>query len=226
MNQNLTEIAYILDRSGSMASMVEPAIAGFNSFLDDQLDAPGDARLTLVLFDNEFLLHANQTPLQKVTKLDTTTYIPRGGTALLDAIGRTIDKLGKKLAKTPEDERPSNVIVAIYTDGYENASTQYSVTQIQQMIKHQKEVYGWQFLFLAANEDALKTAHSYGVDINCAAQVHLNEAGLKSSFKSVSRRINAIRASRSTDACSEQTLKDLHADMSSLVKEEQDHFDK
>ncbi len=139
MNKNLTAIAYILDRSGSMQSMVEPAIAGFNRFLDDQRKAPGHARLTLVLFDDQYEVPCQSLPIEEVTELDTTTYVPRGTTALLDAIGRTIEELGQRLAATPEPERPGQVIVAIFTDGLENASLQFDHHKIARMIAHQRD---------------------------------------------------------------------------------------
>ncbi len=122
MKKNLTEIAFILDRSGSMSSVAQAAIAGFNSFLHDQQAAPGQARLTVVLFDDEYLVPIQSLPVDEVIPLDHTTYVPRNSTALLSAIGRTIDELGARLANLPETARPGKVIVAILTDGLENAS--------------------------------------------------------------------------------------------------------
>ena len=177
MNKQLTEIAYILDRSGSMQPMVESAITGFNSFLKDQQETPGKANFTLVLFDDEYLLHADRSPLTDVRPLDASSYVPRASTALLDAIGRTINNIGKQLAKTPEKDRPGKVIIAIYTDGYENASTDYTAKKIRKMIRHQTDNYGWEFLFLAANEDAIATAASYGIDSKNASQVEFSKTG-------------------------------------------------
>jgi hypothetical protein len=116
MNKDLTEIAFILDRSGSMGAIARDAIGGFNQFLADQQGAPGQARLTVALFDDEYELHVDQVPIAETLPLDGTTYVPRGSTALLDAIGRTIDAIGKRLAATPEDQRPGKVIVAIFTE--------------------------------------------------------------------------------------------------------------
>src|SRR6478736_708029 len=116
MNKSLTEIAFILDRSGSMQSMVEPAISGFNRLLREQQQVPGQARFTLVLFDDCYELPINSVPIAEVVELDTASFVPRGSTALLDAIGRTIDDLGKKLGALPEADRPGQVIVAILTD--------------------------------------------------------------------------------------------------------------
>ena len=158
MNPNHTEIAFILDRSGSMASMVEPAIAGFNSLLSEQQTLPGSARFSLVLFDDHYEVPVASMPIAEVQPLNTNTYQPRGSTALLDAIGRTIDELGARLANAPEAERPGQVLVAILTDGEENASRQFTWKDISDRIRHQTDVYQWRFLFLGANQDAIATA--------------------------------------------------------------------
>jgi len=219
MNKNLTEIAYILDRSGSMDPLKESAISGFNSFLKDQQETPGDANLTLVLFDDEYLLHADRTPIQKVRPLDASTYEPRGLTALLDAIGRTIENIGKQLANTPEKERPGKVIIAIYTDGYENASTDFTASKIAKMIKHQTESYNWEFLFLAANEDAIATAATYGIDSKNASQVRFSNAGVNATSACISRKVKSCRAMMQECASAEDLI-DFQADLSTLVKEE------
>ena len=219
MNTKLTEIAYILDRSGSMNELQEHAISGFNAFLKDQQETPGDANFTLVLFDDEYLLHADRTPIRNVSPLDASTYVPRGMTALLDAIGRTIDNIGKQLAETPEEERPGKVIIAIYTDGYENASTDYSVDQIAKMIRHQTNTYHWEFLFLAANEDAIATAASYGIEKKNASQVQFSQAGHHASTASFSRK---IRSSRQILNCcaSDAEMEDSIANLTDLINEE------
>jgi uncharacterized protein YegL len=139
MNQNLTEIAYVLDRSGSMETLQEAAISGFNSFVKEQLKAPGEANLSLLLFDDEFLQICDRLPLKEVRGLNAKTYVPCGSTALLDAIGKTIKALGKQLTKEPEESRPGNVTIAIYTDGYENSSTEFTMEQINRMITHQRK---------------------------------------------------------------------------------------
>ncbi len=219
MNKNLTEIAYILDRSGSMQSLVESAISGFNTFLKDQQATPGDANFSLVLFDDEYLLHADRTPIAEVRPLDANTYTPRGCTALLDAIGRTITNIGNQLAKTPEKDRPGKVIIAIYTDGYENASTDYTVKKISKMIRHQTKDYNWEFLFLAANEDAIATADSYGIDRKNASQVQFSEIGNLASSDSFSRKVSSHRKVMQHCASPEE-LKDMDADLEEIVREE------
>ncbi len=221
MNKELTEIAYILDHSSSMHLLVESAITGFNTFLKDQQATPGEANLTLVLFDNEYSLHADCSPITEVRPLDASTYVPRGCTALLDAIGRTIDNIGKKLAETPEKDRPGKVIVAIYTDGYENASTDYDTRKISKMIRHQTDNYDWEFLFLAANEDAIATAASYGIDSKNASQVQFSEIGNFSSAGSISRKVSSHRKIMQQCASSADQL-DLKAALSHIVKEEEE----
>jgi len=193
MNKNLTEIAYILDRSGSMNRMVKPAITGFNQFLAQQQQAPGEARLSLVLFNHRIRAPYLSTPIEEVAKLDRDSYIPRGGTALLDAIGTTVVHIGKRLAKTPETERPGQVVVAIFTDGRENSSTKYDRNRIAQMISHQQEKYSWKFLFLGANQDAIAEAAQLGIAPGDAGNVEFTEAGILASSLAISRKLNTLR---------------------------------
>lgn len=170
MNDQLTEIACVIDRSGSMQSMADDAIGGFNAFLQAQRQQPGQTRLTLVLFDHEYLKPYERLDIRDILPLTGETYVPRGNTALLDAIGRTIDDLGQRLAATPEPERPGQVLIAILTDGYENASTRYSQRKIAKMIEHQRQKYGWEFTFLAADEQTIRTAEAMNIpapDIAC-----------------------------------------------------------
>jgi uncharacterized protein YegL len=217
MNDHLTEIAFILDRSGSMQSMIEPAIAGFNAFLRDQQQAEGDARLTLVLFDDQYLVPCASLPVAEVVELDTTTFIPRGGTALLDAIGRSIDELGARLATLPEAERPGQVVVAILTDGEENSSRRFDWPAIREKIRHQEKHYAWRFLFLGANQDAIATAARMGVAAADSATFVHDASGYKSSGKAVSRKIMALRSSKSLPRTD---LPDLAKPMSDILREE------
>lgn len=219
MNNRLTEIAFILDRSGSMAAMTEPAIAGFNEFLRDQQRADGDARLTLVLFDDEYLVPCASLPVAEVVELDTTTFVPRGSTALLDAIGRTLDELGARLAGIPEKNRPGQVVVAIMTDGEENASRHFSLKEIAGKIRHQQEHYAWQFLFLGANQDAIATAMRMGIAAKDSASYFHDSAGYKSSSKAMSRKLRALRGSKLDPAA---THADLDKPMEDILREEDD----
>jgi len=217
MNTNLTEIAYVLDRSGSMGPMTESAIAGFNEFLQEQLDVPGDANLSLLLFDNEFLTPYTRTPLENVRELTAQTYVPRGSTALLDAIGMTIESLGEQLAVLPEKARPGKVIISIFTDGYENASVKYSFEEIQKLITHQRTNYQWEFLFLGANEDAVATAGQMGIAREMTSRSEFSVKGVYSSSKSFSRKVRAMRE----QGMNMEESPDLHKPMDEIVEEEE-----
>ena len=163
MNDNLTELVVVVDKSGSMGSVRNDAIGGFNVFLDAQKKAPGDARMTIVLFDTTFAFYAANVDVQSVKNFDDTSYVPNGGTALYDAVGKTIDEIGKKLAAMKEEDRPAKVIFAILTDGEENSSHSYSGGKVKDMIAKQRDVYKWDFVFLAAGEGAFKEAEAMGM---------------------------------------------------------------
>lgn len=220
MNTQLTEIAFILDRSGSMQSQLEPAIAGFNAFLREQKETPGEARFTLVLFDDQYEVPCHAIPIREVVELDATTFVPRGCTALLDAIGRTVEETGARLAAMPENARPGQVIVAILTDGLENASRRFSIAQVSDLIARQRDVYKWQFFFLGANQDAIATAAALSIDANAAMEFSPDENGYHSSNQAVSRKMRAVRKSSAGVAMSLQEQSDLNAPLSQIHKEE------
>jgi uncharacterized protein YegL len=166
MNENLTELIVVLDRSGSMSSVRDDAIGGFNTFLKAQQEAVGEAKITVVQFDTVLEFYATDADVKNVAPLTTNSFVPRGTTALYDAVGLAIDNTGKKLAKMDEKDRPGKVLFAILTDGKENASSKYSGTQIKSMIAHQRDVYKWDFLFLAAGEGAFMEAEAIGMHLN------------------------------------------------------------
>jgi hypothetical protein len=195
MQNDLTEIAYVLDRSGSMSSLTSDAIGGFNSFLDSQKQLEGRANFTLVLFDHEYLVVHKSVDIHNVPDLDARTYVPRGSTALLDAVGRTIDDVGSHLASLPESQRPAKVIVAIFTDGLENASSDYSRERVASMIKHQQEIYSWEFLFLAANQDAIATAASIAIPAAQAMNFVASPTGVRDSQVRLAERVTKSRQS-------------------------------
>jgi len=217
MNPQLTEIIYILDRSGSMQPLQESAIVGFNEMIQSQLDSPGDANVSLLLFDDEFLLVHDRRPIEEVGELDASTYVPRGTTALNDAIGRAIKGVGRKLSKEPEEKRPGKVIMAIYTDGYENASTDYTIEKVNRMITHQRKNYNWEFIFLAANQDAIATAGQMGIDSNMASAVQNSAKGMRDSSSSMNRKVMAMRATHRT----EEQEADYKNSMEEIVKDEE-----
>lgn len=163
MKQDLTEIVVILDRSGSMSSIKDDVIGGFNSFIEEQRKVEGFANVSLYMFDDQYESVYEGTELYLVPKLTNETFVPRGTTALLDSIGKTINSVGARLANTPESERPSKVMVVIITDGHENSSKEFTAAQIKEMTEHQTNVYGWQFLYIGANQDSFSVAQSYGI---------------------------------------------------------------
>lgn len=219
MNAHLTELAFVLDRSGSMGSMAADAIEGFNFFLHEQQHAQGHARLTLVLFDDEYLVPVQSLPVDEVIPLDHTTYVPRNSTALLDAIGRTIDDLGARLASLPEPARPGKVIVTILTDGLENASIHETWRTVSQRIRHQTEKYAWEFLFLGANQDAIATAAQLHIAAANSATYQADGIGHRSSTASISRKTSALRA-RAAGVANAEEESAAAAPMQALVQEE------
>lgn len=219
MNKNHTSIALVLDRSGSMASCLEPAIKAANAFLKDQAAAPGSADFTLTLFDDEIGQPHLALPIGEVPEFNTTNFVPRGCTALLDATGDTIDSLGARLAVMPERGRPGTVIVAILTDGMENASVRFTWEQVNKKIHHQRDQYGWQFLFLGAGESAIAQASQMGVRAGDASAFANDTHGYHSSSTALARKARAYR-SQSAGTLNVQEAADLHEDLTTIVQEE------
>lgn len=210
----ITEIAFILDRSGSMNSHAEAAVAGFNQFLREQQEVDGIARITLVLFDNEYEVPFDNLPVSEVTCLDQETYCPRGTTALLDAIGKTIKSFRKRIKNLSKKDRPDQVIFAIFTDGLENASRKYDWKDIADKIRKRQDKDGWEFLFLAAGQDAIATAAQMNIHSHNSATASAGGKGVRSSQSAMSRK---VRAMREMDACAP----DLAAPMSEILREEE-----
>jgi hypothetical protein len=171
MNDNLTDITMLLD----------DVIGGFNEFVRRQQDAEGDCVLSLVQFDSTdpYEVIHQTVPIDRVPELNPETYSPRSRTPLLDALGRTITRTGERLAKMAEPDRPGSVIFVVITDGLENASREYSRKQVFEMIREQREVYNWQFVFLAAEQDAIGEAHGYGFDADHAVRWGKTGEGLR-----------------------------------------------
>lgn len=182
-----TEILMIIDKSGSMGIRRDDTIGGFNTFLKDQKKLDKPATMSMVQFDDIYEAHYISKDLKEVPELTTATYVPRGNTALLDAMGRGITELGAKLAAMPEAERPSNVIVVVMTDGAENASKEYTYPRIKDMVELQSTTYKWTFLFLGANIDVLAVGGALGF----AAQ---NSVPYSGTAKSVGRAYSAVSA--------------------------------
>ncbi len=193
MKPNYTDINIVLDRSGSMQSIKADTIGGFNAFLDQQKETPGDATITLAQFDNVYEVVYRAIPLQKAPDLNDKTFVPRASTALLDAIGRTINETGVRLANMQECDRPSHVIFVILTDGEENSSREFTAQHINQLIRHQRETYKWEFVFLGANQDAITTANELGMSAGQAITYAASPQGTKAAFKSMSRNLSRFR---------------------------------
>lgn len=167
MKQNSTQIVVILDRSGSMQSCQKQTIDNFNEFVDQQKAQPGEGRLRLVQFDDQYEFLYDKR-LQDVEHLTEKTFMPRGMTALNDAIGRTCDEVGRSLASMPDHSRPGKVIVVILTDGCENNSHQYTKSRVAEIVKHQRDKYNWAFIFMGADEQAVLQAQQYNIPIDNA----------------------------------------------------------
>jgi hypothetical protein len=214
-----SELAFILDRSGSMESIRQAAIDGYNAFLRDQQAAPGQNRISLVFFDSGIETRCDSIPVAEAVPLDADTYVPNGSTALLDAIGDTIDRLGARLAALAPADRPEHVTLAILTDGEENSSTRYTWHDVSKRIQHQTEKYFWEFLFLGAGEDAIATAAKMHIHAANASQFVADEAGQQAAMASFSRKSISTRARKSGHATVEQ-LADADAPLESIVREE------
>lgn len=195
MKENLTEIVCILDESGSMASLTDDTIGGYNSYIKDQQQTPGEAYLTTVLFDDRYIVLHDHVNIQDVPPMTRREYSPLGMTALMDAIGKTINSVGQRLSSTPEEERPAHVIFVITTDGYENDSKEFTRAKVKEMIEHQQEKYSWQFLFLGAGIDAYQEAASLGLGGAHAMSVSHSSVGTKSVYEAVTYASNALRVS-------------------------------
>jgi len=190
MREDLTEVAVVIDRSGSMEAIRTDAIGGFNAFLAQQQTEPGELRMTIVLFNHEIeTIHA-RVPVAEVKPLDERSYVPSGTTALHDAFGRTIDELGQRLSATPEPERPGQVIVALLTDGLENASRDYTLKQIRQRVKRQQERYGWVFLFLAAGQDAVLEGEKLAIPAEQAFSFAPTSQGIREAHEVLSAEVS------------------------------------
>ncbi len=196
MNKNLTEIVYILDRSGSMSGLEKDTIGGYNSFLEKQKQEAGEAVVTTVLFDDKYDMVHDHVDIGKVKPLTGKEYFARGMTALIDAIGKTINHVGNRHKYALDSEVPARTVVVITTDGYENASREFSSQKVKSMIEHQKEKYGWEFLFLGANIDAVETAKNFGISHDRAVTYRADGEGTALNFDTVSSAVSSVRACR------------------------------
>lgn len=191
MKPDLTDITLVVDRSGSMQDIRSDAEGGVNAFIETQAKEPGDALLTLVQFDTEYeFLHIG-VPINEVPKY---SLVPRGATALLDAVGRAINETGERIGKLAEADRPGLVVFVVTTDGLENSSQEFSKSRIKQMIEHQQEKYGWQFTFLGADQDAFAEANAMGIDAAGAANFAKNKVA--AAYGATAAKVGRMRKQR------------------------------
>ena len=195
MKKNLTELVFILDRSGSMAGLEGDTIGGFNAMLEKQRKEPGEAVISTVLFDNETEVIHDRLPLDRVLALTEKEYYVRGCTALLDAVGGAIHHIGNVHKYAREEDRPEKTLFVITTDGLENASRRYTYDKVKAMIERQREKYGWEFLFLGANIDAAREAARFGIRADCAADYHADSIGTEAVYESVCEAVCQVRRS-------------------------------
>lgn len=199
MKKNVTEVVFILDKSGSMSGLEADTIGGFNSMLKKQKQADGEAFVTTVLFDHNYELLHDRINIRGISPITERDYEVGGTTALLDAIGFTIQKIANVQKHTSEEERADKVLFVITTDGMENASREFTAEKIKKMVQHQKEKYGWDFMFLGANIDAVSTAAEFGIDEDFAVDYHADNIGTQLNYEMVSEAVEKIRSGKKID---------------------------
>ncbi|WP_338469731.1 hypothetical protein R4Z10_13025 [Niallia sp. XMNu-256] len=199
MTRNRTELVFILDKSGSMAELEGDTIGGFNAMLKKQQKAEGEAFVTNVLFDHRYTLLHDRMPIKGVLPMTEKDYEVEGTTALLDAIGITIQKMIHIQKRTLVEERSNQILFVITTDGMENASREYTTDQIKKMIEYQKQNDDWNFLFLGANIDAISTASQFGIDEDFAVDYHADSAGTQLNYEAVSEAVINLRSGKQLD---------------------------
>ena len=196
----MTELVFILDRSGSMSGLERDTIGGFNSMIEKQKKEEGEAVVSTVLFDNESVVIHDRLPLDKVPRMTEEEYFTRGCTALLDAVGGAIHHIGNVHKYAREEDRPEKTLFVITTDGMENASREYTYERLKAKIQRQKEKYGWEFLFLGANIDAAAEAKRFGISADRAVNYKCDEEGTALNYEVISEAVCSVRACKPLSA--------------------------
>ena len=202
----MTELVFILDRSGSMSGLEADTIGGFNSMIAKQKREAGEALVSTVLFDNESVVIHDRLPLEKVPPMTEREYFTRGCTALLDAVGGAIHHIGNIHKYARREDVPEKTLFVITTDGCENASRRYDYETVRRMIRHEKEKYGWEFLFLGANIDAVKEAARFGIGADRAVDYKCDAAGTALNYEVISEAVGHIRAAQTLSASWKQRI--------------------
>ncbi|MBO4302758.1 VWA domain-containing protein [Methanosarcinaceae archaeon] len=204
MKKDLVELVFILDRSGSMSGLEKDTIGGFNSLIEKQKAEEGEAFVTTVLFDDCYEMLHDHVNIKDVSPITEKEYYPRGMTALLDAVGRTVNKIGERLASVPEEERPEKVIIVITTDGMENASTEFTLDVVKKMIEYRQKECSWTFMFLGANMDAAEEAGNIGIDRMYARTYTNNARGVGTVYSAMSESVTLMRRTSNYTSKKEQ----------------------
>ena len=200
MRNDLTELVFILDRSGSMHGLEKDTIGGFNSVLERNKALPGDANITTILFDHRYTILHDRQPIRSVAPITERDYSPAGMTALLDAVGQAIRKIDNVMAHTAEDYRAGKVQFVIITDGLENASKEYSAQRVKQMIRDRQDKDGWDFLFLGANMDAIAVAEDMGIQADRAVTAMADAPGVSLQYDAIADANVSFRQTRERSA--------------------------
>jgi len=208
MKANLTELVFILDRSGSMGGLESDTIGGFNSMLAKQQAEPGECRITTVLFDDNYEVLHDRIDINAVRKITGKEYYVKGCTALLDAVGKTIKKIRKVQKNSAEKYRAGKVLFIITTDGMENASREYTYDKVKSMVKQQKSKHNWEFIFLGANIDSFDVANRFGIAANRVQNYHNDSKGIELNYNVLNETVALFRAA----PLSAQSLPDCWGD--------------
>jgi len=196
MKKGFTELVFILDRSGSMSGLESDTIGGYNGLLEKQRREVGEAIITTVLFDDKYELLHDRINIAGVAPITASDYYVRGCTALLDAVGKTILKISNAQSHTIEDERPEKTLVVITTDGMENSSREFNKEKVKELVERMKRDYGWEFIFLGANIDSIKTAGGIGISADRTANYHADSIGTAVNFNVVAKVVSQLRTNR------------------------------
>jgi len=213
MKKNLTELVFILDRSGSMRGLEADTIGGYNSLLDKQRVEEGEAIVSTVLFDDEQNVLHDRVDIKKIEPMTGKEYYVRGCTALLDAVGGAIHHIGNVHKYAREEDRPQKTLFIITTDGMENSSHRYTYDKVKSMIERQKEKYGWEFLFLGANIDAISVAGRFGIAPSRAVNYECDSEGTQLNYQTISETVSRVRACRSREMVAEVLNDDWKAEI-------------
>lgn len=197
MKKDLVEMIFILDRSGSMQGLESDTINGYNAMIEKQKKLPGEAIVSTILFDHEYKVLHHREEIKKIDPMTSNEYFVRGTTALLDAIGTSVNKIIATHKQLKEDYLPEKTLFVITTDGMENASRIYDYQQIKKMIEQQKEMFNWEFIFLGANIDAVLTAKRFGIDEDRAVNYHSDKEGTDLNYRVLGETISELRMNKS-----------------------------